>query len=133
MAPFSAPAGTSASVKFGPAAPAPAVPQGPDEPSTCTQSERLPGTDSSAPVASIMATLFTPYADPSMGRAARSANNPITPDSGMGALPATSDGGAAPPVPCDISTACTRNGLVLGGTAHVSVNWSLPALVKTTV
>ena len=40
-----------------------------------------------------------------MGRAARSANNPITPDSGMGALPLVSAPGAsaAPPVPCDVT------------------------------
>ena len=70
-----------------------------------------------------------------MGRAARSANNPITPDSGMGALPLVSAPGAsaAPPVPCDVTTAYTRSGLVLGGTAQVSVNWSLPALLKVTV
>ena len=41
--------------------------------------------------------------------------------------------GAVPPVACDTTTACTRRDGTLGGTAHISVNWSLPALVKVTV
>src|ERR1700683_2952139 len=90
LAPFTRPAGTSASVKFGPAVPEPAVPQGPDEPSTCTQSETLPETAPSAPVESIMAAYPAAYAAPCTGRAARSANNPITPDSGMGEVPEVS-------------------------------------------
>ena len=85
FAPFTKPAGTSASVKFGPAVPEPAVPQGPDEPSTCTQSETLPRDGLQQRQSNRSWPRSGRICGPSTGRAARSANRPITLDSGMGA------------------------------------------------
>src|SRR5438105_3111887 len=122
LAPSTAPPGTSLSTYPG-TAPPPA-PQGPDEPSTCTQSVRLPPTASNSPVAFETITRPVAYPGPSVGRELRSATRPTTSLSCIG-----------PPLPesrfdgVEMRTSRTRSRLLLGGTAHVSSNCTLPSLL----
>src|ERR1039458_1325327 len=118
LEPSTTPTGESPSTKLS-AEPDPPLPQGPDEPSTCTQSAGLPTTESTWPLELIVAAW--PAANPgaTSSRAPRSATSPTTLDSGIGVVPVSvvseppDDAGA-------VRTSRTCSGIRLDGTLQDS-------------
>ena len=99
-------------------------PQGPDVPSTLTQSVGSPVADSSSPVGPTTAALDALYSEPLTGRAASSLARPVTSAISIGAVSAPITG-----VDATVLTALRPTGVTLAGTAHVSMNWVLPSLL----
>src|SRR5271157_3616459 len=116
--PSTLPPGESLSINDAPTPPVlpPKLPQAPDEPSTCKQSEALPVAPSIDPSELITAARLGVNAGPSSGRAARSAIRPVTCDSEMGPVVISPPVVMAPAVALLTLTALTRTGWLLAGT-----------------
>src|SRR5690242_3754874 len=125
LAPSTVPPGTSPSENCGPA-----PPQGPDVPSTITQSDGFPITPSRPPDELITAARPALNPGPLVGRKPRSPGNPTTSASCMGVWEGGWTGLAGE---TDARTSRILSGVSAAPTTQVSSNWIFPSLLYFTV